>query len=563
MSVVINEDESLSAVWLIATLNGREDDNVRNKIRSFNNYRNFKNKKSMNSIDIVRTCNSIINVSNRISLRNTSNLMFGTVLAFKGKCLQNWKDVNNCRSLIQRINYFINKSIDNNININTNKQLNLLIKENGKNNKIQLLKDDTKFDISQGLIDDYESKFNKEEFDNNDWKNDHGFIMEIEEEEEEEVEMEGDKEFNTQSEKWDDLEFAFDTNGDIIGNIRNENFDETKIRESFIEENKNINELNIDFENNLDQRFDILPEFDVDINNDHLNNEEATENNDRMDENEQTNPSITTKKKGKRKDKRVQKKLIIDNDVCLSISCIKEIRDGYVLHEDRERMKFMCGMNKSIQNIMIREFSNIYNEYRLNFTNLVGEKNFNLPVQDDKIPEFDVVDLNNYNNNANMDIEIGRERQHSRSSSIASIEEARRSNTRHSSSFHFDFNNNENNENYNTTDMDLAQLDISITDINKNNKVMSRNLEKEIEKEIENQIISDDEINLISVEEFYNEIASYNEKDISFNEIVQYLECDKHEAASKFMYVLQLATWNRIKVQQLNGFRGEISIRLV
>lgn len=552
MSVVISKDESLSAVWLIATLNGREEDNIRSKIRSFNNYRNFKSKKSMNNIDIVRTCNSIINVSDKISLRNTSNLMFGTVLAFKGKCLQNWKDVNNCRSLIQKINYFINKSNDNNNN-NINKHLNELMRDNEKRGRIQLFKDDPKFDISQGLIEDYESRVNKGEYDNTNWKNDNGFVMEIDEEEKEEVieEKEDDEEFNTQNEKWDDLDFAFDTNGDVIGNVKNEVVDETEIRKSFIEENEKMNELDNDFENELDRGFAIMPEFDIDINNDNSNNKETIDNNNMVD-------TSKGKRKRKIKDRRIHKKLMIDNDICLSISCIREIRDGYIIHENKERMKIMCSMKKSIQDKMIEDFSNIDKEYRLNFTNLLGDKNNILTVSNDQIPEFNDIDYIIPNN---MDIEIGRERQHSRSSSISSIEDARRSNNRHSSSFHFDFNN-DNNEKY-STEMDLAQLDISINDITKNNQVINGNFEKEIEKEIENQIVTDDEINLISVEEFYNDISSYNEEDITFNGIVPYIECDKQEAATKFMYVLQLATWNRIKVRQSNSFRSEISIRLV
>lgn len=613
MLLVINEDAGLAAVWLLATLNG-DGEKAQIKFRSLNNYskrnlnNNIKNKKSIEKIDIVKTCNSIINVSNKVSLRSTSNLMFGTVLAYKNKCIQNWKDVNSCRILIQRLN----KVIQSNDRKSSKTIMNNIEDDQSKKSKIHLFKDDPNFDISQGLITDYEGIENNNNKNNNnsidaDWTLNFGFEVEKEEEEEDEDEekklkdnkrnvsgkLEEDEVLtNTQNEKWGDLEFEFDENGDFINNevakFASEDEKDEDIQKSLMEGFIDNDDYHVGGEELYANA------FENDFNNiDHLNETvQPTEDvikesviAENEVEGEKIN-GITRKRKADIQNKRTSKRLIVDNDVCFSVSFIKNIRDGYLLHEQNQRIKIFGGIKYSIQSMMIEKFSDLDKYYRGNFSNLRGDlkianENFGKDVfqQEQEHPNFEGYEeyLDDAGNQLevgkfeDLEIEIGRQRQHSRSSSISSIEEARRVNNdnRHSSSFHFDFNDNDNNENTDKYDenMDMALLDISIDDFQNKRSFFEKDIYANSEEAEEGEEGEEDEgkegeIRMAYVEKFYKEITNKDSRIILFSELASPEKCTKREASMKFMNVLQLTTWNRINVYQ-SGARSDIEISVI
>lgn len=553
MSLCIGEENTqLTTVWLLATLSGGTGEAApRGRIRSgghsYGNGGRTVKKKSLEKLDIVKTCNCIIDISDRVSLRRTSNLMFGTVLAYKGKCLQNWKDVSSCRMLIQRLNRVMGTSRKG-IQMNTSGDG----EHTNSKGKIQLLRDDPSFDISQGLIAEFVGfgrKEGDEKGEEKDWRDAYEFEVEKEDDEEErEREREvkrlepetAEEVVGTQTEKWEDLEFGFDANGELVNHQGNA---ETTAGETEMGEE----EIQRSLMEGMVDGFEIMPEFEQ--------HTEEKETEAAGVVNEATEVVGQRKRKARANEERytMNKRLVVDAEVSLSVAKIKMIRDGYVANEKALREKFMDGIHYRVQNMIVEELVGVAKLYQAEFSQ------FRKPIGGGGENQMSVFDHDE------MDIEVGRMRAHSRSSSVSSIEEARRA-ERNSSSFHFDFNEmapggagagegGNGSERY-EQEMDMAQLDISFTG-GRERKQAEDILGEENGSE-------GSETNLASVEDFCDEVAAMGglERDVSFQELTPHGICGKREASARFMYVLQLATWGRIAVSQSGGLRGEILLKL-
>ena len=371
------QDPTLSTVWLLATLDSSK-----------------KNKKLINGINISKTCENIILISDKIPLRRTSNLMYGTVLAFKKQCINDWNEVSSCRMLIQRLGELKSK---------------IVIKE--KIDQVVLLKDDPKFDISQGLIEEWDDHMEKKE-------------------EEVEVEMDEsmvvDRELFTQ-EKWDDVGFEFNKDGDVMfKNESDEIINDSVVSEQMVNDNIDAFDMDFGFINDMN-----INDIELDLNEDVAGNEPEINN-------DEAQPEKPTKPPQTRSNKR--RKLLIDKDVMLNSETIMKIRDGYISIEQDKMLK-RYKFNIQLFDLRVGEMTDI-NKYRDIFNTGSNDDNNHINNDEHDIPMNDVYD---------MDIEYGRigrnssipslpnSRQHSRSSSVSSIEQGRRATTRHSSSFHFDF----------------------------------------------------------------------------------------------------------------------------
>lgn len=557
----VESETVLATVWLLATMGGAGAgvgvSGKRGKAQHCYTGRNTRTKAitttTVEKIDIVKTCNCIIDVSNRVSLRRSSNLMFGTVLAYKSKCFTNWKDVNSCRMMIQRMNDVMVSGKEGNNEIMKKKNVGY---GNKREKRIALLDDDPGFDISQGLmVLEYDGlKGGNDRDDENGWKENIGFDEE-KEEDEKEYAKEGEQidkevseasriEVGTQNEIYEDLNFGFDVNGELVEDKENEKSDKIdKIAK--MEEEEIHRSLMEGMEDNIfNNGFDIIPDFEP-----MGGVEEAKERVEQEKEEEEEEEVVPTRKRkiNTKEKKRNNKRLIIDTEVCLSVANIKSIRDGYVLHENEERRKYFDGMQYEIRNVVMQEFVDIDKEYRSGFSKLRGLRDIRGKEEED-IPYFgNGNDFDNIDMGLAMDIEVGREKQHSRSSSISSIEEVRRASERNSSSFHFDFNdgrsgkrieNEDKGEDMND-DMNVAQLDITFGD--------GSNREGS-----EGVVCTTD-----GLEGFYRELEGSNIGDVEFSSMVK--GCGKREVSLRFLYVLQLATWNRVGVEQ-RGLCREIRV---
>jgi hypothetical protein len=604
------KEPMLAAVWLLATLSG--DHGIGNTI----NYRNgLRNKKAVTNIDITETCRCIIDVSDKIPLRRTSNLMFGTVLAYKKKCLLNWRDVNSCRMLLQRLHTMTGVNLHNGNGSNgKGKGKNTGSRENKNGDKeggkcVKLLHDDPFFDISQGLIVDWiDACHNSSSNPNsgshtskdalNDWKVKEFQSMNVDDDDADEDIIEdnrvqGDSQIlipkHTQSENWDELDFEFDANGEIV-NPRDDHdaFKEANVTTALMDERdihrslsdglsaEGLEVAGFDNAHDMDfgfDQFEPIAQGSEEAHPGQMDTNQAVEE-PAIDANSSPNPSHKQKPDSKSR-KRKRRCLVIDEVVMLTSANIKKIRDGYIDKEhDILESRYMHRVEMSIIDLRVHEMTDI-SKYYQNFSNPfrgephdAGEQ---APVEfGDPFGDGD--------HNGNMDIEYGRRRARSRSSSVSSVELGRRASVtggRHSSSFHFDFDNQIPDVGLFGAasyvpggDGDIAQLDISFIGGQRGGGGDGLGRLCDIE--------SDNESNrtvLESLEEFMECIPVSGE--ISFSAITEKSSRGsgsgsgngngnpRAETATRFMYVLQLATNGRVSVKQEHALFGEIWIKRV
>lgn len=328
--------DSLETVWLLATLEKG----------------GFLNRKGLGKVDIVEVCGKI-EEDVGMSLRRSSQLMLGTVLAFKKQCFWEWRDVKSVRTAMGRMGGIV---------VNPGSDLR-------ENEGVTLLKDDPKFDISIGLMEEvYEEKG--------------GNPLE-----ESQI---GDIGIDI-----DDIGMGMDINEIDLGDLGDVNIDLDigDLRESSDLANVTFN-INTHHNDNLvpaDHSYDIGNQhiafqyhsnetvFD-NIVDDEINNTNTTITTDVVTPQQEATPPITPIASGKRQ------KLAIDPVVYMDIADIRQIRNSYISHELTILQKRYDANNQ----IMMPQLLNPYK-----FTS-------RLPF-----------------------VEAGRSR-HSRSSSVSSIEEPRR-----------------------------------------------------------------------------------------------------------------------------------------
>lgn len=502
-----NRDNLLSAVWLLATLNG---DGMRKPGR-----------KSVIKIDIVETCQCIINMSGTLNLRKTSNLMYGTVIAYKNKCLWNWKEVNSCRMLIRRLGMMTTTYGKDAFKSGNNEE----IEAGNVNSKIQsgtikLLPDDPKFDIMFGLVEEFE-EFSQNQDDGSKERD----IFEkstsgSDDNSSSSVENEVFEDKEGIRERWDEakLDFQFDDNGDIIqlkeqGDAKeNTILSEAEIKDNFADFNafEELPEFGIAFENTVTE----LPIVEESI---------------------LTPPPTKRQKRGKN-GQHTRKRLIFDSETCITGLQLRDIRDGYIVSE-KEKLKERYFLAKRSQwEAELKALADV-KKYNNGYTVREREAGLQNERVDDRLPSFD-------------DIEYGRERMESRSrsrsSSVSSVEVGRRAvDSRHSSSFRFDFSQREGEINVGETNIaDVAQMDISfrldnLDEFDEIESVGRADIES-FEEEVRDRCPGAGGTALFSDLTFAN-----NAKEVS----------------CKFMFVLELATKNRIRVSQESLF-SEIFIEL-
>lgn len=526
-----NKDEMLATIWLLATLSKKYNANLQ-----VTNNSNHNTKKYVRQIDIVKTCQAIINLSQHLSLRKSSNLMFGTVLAFKRQCIWNWKEVNSCRMLIQRLGV----NIQNGNAVTVSDIIN-------KGIEIKLLKDDMRFDISQGLL----TEFQEENSNNNHNLNDNNKNLENDGFQKIHNDY-GDTDSlelnlniaNETQEKWDDpdLSFRFDVDGNV------ERVERTEKTEDYIDFSKQSffiqplldnDEVHTTLTENLNTNdFNVFPEtvsepFHTEI---EKNSTEYL-----------PSPPISNKKKKKKNNltKRNRKKrLIIDREVSLSVADIKNIRDGYIHNEENILWeRYNKEVELHIMNSKVKDLANM-NRYQF--------KNFNLNHSESSTKNNETQNNNEARKNSvnsNFENEYLNSKSRSRSSSVSSIEEARRAvvskesdNIRNSSSFQFDFSQRGENVQH---EGDIAQLEISF--IRQDSKTNGIGEDEEEEY--------DENVTVQSVEDFYGELYAQGKN------ILQGMASSRYEAACKFMYVLQLTTDGRVLVEQ-KGLFEDITIAI-
>ncbi|TID30073.1 hypothetical protein CANINC_001359 [Pichia inconspicua] len=494
-----NRENLLSAVWLLATLNG---DGARKP-----------GKKNVTKIDIVETCQCIIDVSETLNLRRTSNLMYGTVLAYKSKCLWNWKEVNSCRMLIRRLGMMTTKC-----GVDT-------LRDNGDNGKgnggIKLLADDPKFDIMFGLVEEFVDIAPNQ----NGSKGKYAFekMMSGSDSDESENTVSKERPVSTQ-EKWDeaDLDFQFDASGNVIqlkgeNDVENTILSEAEIRNSFVDFNA----------------FDELPEFEINYENDvpvepQVQPEPAVPEHSTQDL--LITPPATKRRKTGKSRQPARKRLVFDIDTCFTGVQLRDIRDGYIVGEKKKLEERYLSARKIEWENELKGLADI-TRYNNGFARDRGEDKEEEERDDnDRLPSFE-------------DIEYGRERMESRlrsrSSSVSSVEIGRRAvDSRNSSSFRFDFSQREGDNTANVAD--IAQMDISFG--------------------LDNLGEFDDisSVGRPDIESFEEEIG---DGDGTARFSVLTFGNNAKEVSCKFMFVLELATKNRARVSQDSLF-GEIYIEL-
>lgn len=229
------------------------------------------------------------------------------------------------------------------------------------------------------------------------------------------------------------------------------------------------------------------------------------------------------------------KRLVVDAEVCLSVACIRTIRDGYVGAECRRRRAVLGGLEEARRGAAVEGLAGAGVRMRAAFVAVgPGGGPAGPGGAGEEAGAFEA-----------LEIEVGRRGGRSRSSSVSSVEEARRA-ERHSSSFHFDFDGAgaaaaaaaaayDN-------DMDVAQLDISFPGT------------------AAGPDDTDEAPCLASVEQFWDEAAGAGGgAPVAFGTLAPPARCGRREACARFMYVLQLATWGRLDVSQ-RGARGDILV---
>jgi hypothetical protein len=525
-----NNEEMLATIWLLATLSGKYNTNL---LQVTNNSKS-NIKKSVTQIDIVKTCRTIINLSQHLSLRKSSNLMFGTVLAFKRQCMWNWKEVNSCRMLIQRLGVNIQNGNAVTVSDIINKSI-----------EIKLLKDDARFDISQGLL----IEFQEENSNNNHNLNDNNKNLENDGFQKIHNDY-GDTDSlelrlnigNETQEKWDDpdLSFRFDVDGNVE---RIERIEKTEDYIDFSEQPFSIqplldnDEIHTTLTENINiNEFDVFPEtasepFQTEI---EKNSAEYL-----------PSPPVSEKKKNNNiLTKRNRKRLIVDREISLSVADIKNIRDGYIHHEENILWeRYNKEVELHIMNSKVKDLANM-NRYQFKNDYINHGKS---SIKNNKTENNNEAEKNSVNNS--FENEYLNTRSHSRSSSVSSIEEARRAvvskesdNIRNSSSFQFDFSQRGGNVQH---EGDIAQLEISF--IRQDSKTNDTGEDEEEE--------FGDTVTVQSVEDFYGELYTHGKN------ILKSMVSSRHEAACKFMYVLQLTTDGRVLVEQ-KGLFGDITIAI-
>lgn len=110
----MGDDYELKALWLLATLGERRKAKV----------------------DICRCC-LLISGSKELPLRRVGNLMYGLVLVYKRECLASWRDAHVCRQMMR--------------------QMAPVTVKRDTVKTVKILRDDPRFDITQGLVERVES----------------------------------------------------------------------------------------------------------------------------------------------------------------------------------------------------------------------------------------------------------------------------------------------------------------------------------------------------------------------------------------------------------------------
>lgn len=474
------QESLLSAVWLLATLNGDARKSGR---------------KNVAKINIMEACQCIIDASDTLNLRKTSNLMYGTVLAYKNKCLWNWKDVNSCRMSIKRLGFMAINTTHFDDGSNTE----------GKGGGIKLFTDDPKFDITFGLVEDFKNVSQRiKESSNQDSLCDS--LLYLNDYREEESNAREEKRFAT-LENWDqvDLNFRFDANGNVIedSNVDTVISSEAEIREIF--EDFNVLEG--------------IPEFDLDVERKEgaptAKGEDTKKKTSSVCNAELLTPPPTKKRKQTKKKNQSRRKLVFDYKIEITGLQLREIRDGYIQLEKR-KLQNRHALNKKLQlDMMVNQMLDTI-RYKQGYNKTAH--------MEERCPSFE-----------NIEHGCGPMKSRSRSSSVSSVEVGRRAvDSRHSSSFQFDFLGNHIDDNGEETEIgNIAQLDITF-DLEKLENISSMPIDQ-----LEEQIGG-------------STLAKSGDARIRFSDLAP--AGTAGEVSRKFMFVLRLASNNRISVEQIGLF---------
>lgn len=515
----VSRDDSLATVWLLATFSRERN---RSRVNS------VQNKKCITKINIARICQCIIDVSDNLSLQKISNLMYGTVLAYKRQCLCNWRAVNNCRMVIQRLSV----SSDNYIHQTKHR--------NSGITRIHLLKDDPTFDISIGLVADFEGVLNEKR----DPFKDQTFQEEFESSFNSEQSPPGDLplEFITQD-KWDgmDMKFIFDANGDVVGQGENNEI-QKKVNETPNEEDIQ-NTLTTEADINS---FEIAPELNLEL---------------QCEEQEQSigsqkgiaKPVLRGEKIKAAKKKR---RLVIDYDISLSVADMQTLINGYRDSQECILMKRLSEQELDSTDYLTRKltsFTGFIKSVNTEYGNSNSDRNGNDGFNNHGLSEHRLIrdETDNFNG-IDMNVEYGRTHAHTRSSSISSVEGGRHAvdhgsanssfNHRHSSSFHFDFSQRRDNGD-GANDGDIAQLDISYIGLEGNGCGYDGGSQGfELEEE--------DLLDKIDVDEMYKGLKAVQ----TFGNLKNMDASTRRDVAHTFMLVLELACSGKISVSQQGLF---------
>lgn len=272
--------DSLETVWLLATLEKG----------------GFLKRKGLENVDIVEVCGKIEEDAG-MSLRRSSQLMLGTVLAFKKQCLWEWRDVKSVRTAMGRMGGIV-------VNLGGDIE---------ENKGVTFLKDDPKFDISIGLMEEVQD--------------DKGYMLE-----ESQI---GDIGIDI-----DDLDIGMDINGLDLNDFGDVNIDldigdlseRSEIANITFHDNANHNDATthadcsheisgIAFADNLNE-IGLGMTTDIDIDNANITNTTDIEV-----PAQQATPPVTPIFSRKKQ------KIAIDPVVNMDIADIRRIRDGYISHE--------------------------------------------------------------------------------------------------------------------------------------------------------------------------------------------------------------------------------------